>query len=121
MAKKAAGQNAYSDTVNYAEVRLTQSDRDAFLNWMQGVKEDLSTGLLRILDSSSRVTFKFDYHNACHMCTWSQQDTKDVNAGLTIISRSDDPEEAFWLNVYKVFVMYEGQRLPDQKQSNSWG
>lgn len=115
------GGNEWNSDVSYADVRLSSADKDAFLNWTKGVSQDFSTALTMVLDESYRVTFKYDYNNSCHVCTFTQQDNKHHNRGLAIMSRSDEPEEAFWLNVYKVHVLYEGQRIPTQTEGNTWG
>lgn len=111
----------WNNDVNYAAVTLTVSEKDAFLSWMSGVQQDYDTWMEAVLEASYRVTFKVDYNSVCMMCTWTQQDNKSKNAGLTIVSRAETFYEAFWLNCYKVYVLYENQRLPDQKSAATWG
>ena len=113
--------NSWNQNVTYAAVNLTEADKDAFSSWLTNVAEDFGSALTRVLEDLYRVTLKVDVNNNCYMCTWTQQDFKHRNANLTIISRSDDPEEAFWLNIYKVYVLYENQRLPSQQEANTWG
>ena len=107
--------------VSYAAVILSNGDKDVFSKWLTSVAEDFSSSLMRVLEDLYRVTIKVDVNNNCYMCTWTQQDAKHHNGNLTIISRSDDPEEAFWLNVYKVYVMYADERLPTQSDVQNWG
>jgi len=124
MAKKAykkPAENGFNSSASYAAVTLQDSDVDAFSNWMTGVTKDFSSGLLEVLEDSYRVTMKVDYNSNCHMCTFTQQDEKHHNHGLIIVSRSDEPEEAFWLNVYKIYVLFDGQRLPTQDERKGWG
>jgi len=111
----------YGTDVSFADVSLNQADKDAFSNWMSGVKEDYEDWLEAAINDSYRISFKFDYNNNCVSCVFTQQDNKHVNSGLVIISRSDNPVEAFWLTVYKVWVLFEGQRLPVREDSASWG
>jgi hypothetical protein len=113
--------NGFNSDATYAAVTLQEADQDAFSNWMTGVSKDFCEGLREVLEDSYRVTLKVDYTASCHMCTFTQQDAKHHNHNLIIVSRSDDPEEAFWLNVYKIYVLFEGQRLPTQDERKGWG
>lgn len=107
---------------DFAAVELLSSDRDAFGEWMKGVQSDFSETLQMTLDESYRVSFKRDYENSCVTCSWTQQDNKHHNKHIVIVSRSEDAEEAFWLNVYKVTILYPGERLPTKSSVNrSWG
>jgi hypothetical protein len=85
------------------------------------VEQDFEDWLSACLDDSFRVTFKVDYNNDAVTCTFTQQDNKHRNSGLIITSRSDNFVEAFWLNCYKVFVLFDGQRLPTRDETQSWG
>lgn len=115
------GKDTWNSDAIYADVQLSEADKDAFSNWMTGVQQDFGIGISMILQELYRVSFKVDVNNDCIQCVFTQQDFKHHNHHLTIISRSDDAEEAFWLNVYKVHVLYENQRLPTQRETRSWG
>lgn len=120
-AQASRNQSNFGGNASYADVSLQQADKDAFSNWMAGVQDDFPAVFLSLIDDSYRVTSKFDYNNSCYACTLTQQDDKHVNANLIIISRSDDPIEAFWLNVYKVYVLFDGERLPTRDDNLAWG
>jgi len=108
-------------SVTYADVHLQVADKDAFLTWSAGDVPSFEEALNLALSESYRVTFKHDYQNSCVQCTWTQQDEDHHNADLVIISRSDNCEEAFMLNVYKVYSMFDGERLPSQDDVSGWG
>jgi hypothetical protein len=121
MTKNSGFKNNFGGDATYADVSLSASDRDAFLNWMGGVLDDLEVWLTNIIADSYRVSLKIDYNNSCAMCTLTQQDSKHINHGLIISSRADDWVEAFWLCAYKIAVLFEGQRLPTRDENNRWG
>jgi hypothetical protein len=110
-----------STEVNYANVTLSQADKVSFDAWLENAGQDFEQWFLALVDDSYRVSLKFDYGNNCYMATLTQQDAKHVNSGLTIISRGSNAIEAILMSAYKVFVLFEGQRLPVQDRDNTWG
>jgi len=111
-----------SNNANFADVKLTAADKDAFDQWFSSANADLEVWFQNMIDDSYRVSLKFDYNNSCYQCALTQQDAKHINANLIIISRAGSVEESFLLCCYKVSVLYEGQRLPSQSEgNNSWG
>lgn len=126
MAKKTPGKGQWTANngnmdAKYAQCDLTEADKPAFVAWLKGVSQDFPTVLLAVMAEGYRITFKTDFNNGCEQVTFTQQDPKHHNFGIILVSRSDDPEEAFWLNVYKTHVLYEGQRLPTQSERAFWG
>lgn len=126
MAKKSSGgfngrAGKWQGDSEFATAALSRDDETVFRKWLETVSEDFSSALQRCADDLYRVSFKADINNNCFMVTFTQQDEKHHNAGLIVSSRSDDVEEAFWLTVYKIYVMFADQRLPTEKQDRSWG
>jgi len=126
MAKKNSGGDTSSrqwgtTDANYADVTLTDADKDAFSNWMAGVSVEFSEALSLLTDEGYRITLKVDFNNSCAQCTLTQQDNKHHNSGLIVVSRAETVEEAFWLNAYKVMELYEHQRLPTKSERALWG
>jgi hypothetical protein len=105
----------------FAKCELTKADSEAFLNWTTGLEKDFATALSDVTQDLWRVSLKVDVNNNCYMASFTQQDFKNVNANVVLTSRSDDLEEAFWMCVYKIYVLWEGQRLPTEAESRSWG
>lgn len=114
-------QNNTFDASNFAQVTLSETDKDAFMLWAKERAPEFGELLEVVLGDSYRVSFKVDYHNSCTQCAFTQQDNKHNNSGVILISRADNPEEAFLLCCYKIFVMYPDSRLPTQGESNNWG
>jgi hypothetical protein len=125
MSKKKGGFNGkagkWQGDSEYATVVISKDDEKPFQDWLLAQKDDFSSAIQRVSDDLYRVSLKADVNNDCFMCTFTQQDEKHHNSGLIISSRSDEIEESFWLNVYKVYVMHEGERLPTDTQDRSWG
>ena len=111
----------WSNDAKYAQCDLTEADKPGFTSWLSGVSQDFMTLMQTALADGYRVTFRTDFSNSCEMVAFTQQDQKHRNAGIIIISRSDDAEEAFWLCMYKIYVLYEDQRLPTQSERAFWG
>jgi hypothetical protein len=119
--EKSTWQNGFGNA-DFADVTLTQSDKDAFLKWMTGAAADFSEALTMCLQEGYRLSLKFDYDNSCYIASLTQQDRKHHNHNLVITSRSDDAEEAFFLSFYKVAILFPGERLPTRAETRrDWG
>jgi hypothetical protein len=110
-----------SADVQYASVTLSEADKAAFNAWFGEAEGDFEVWLENLVNQSYRVSVKYDYNNNCFQATLTQQDTKHVNNGLTIISRASSSVEAVLMSAYKVDVMYPDQRLPVQDRDSTWG
>jgi hypothetical protein len=113
--------NAYGDNAVFADVSLTTDDKAAFSSWIDDALPDIDIWIAALTDDSYRVSLKFDYNNNCYSAALTQQDDKHNNAGLIIMSRANTAVEALMMSAYKVFVLFEGERLPIRDQNNAWG
>jgi hypothetical protein len=113
--------NNFSGDATFADVSLTQADKDAFSSWMDDASKDFELWLNQLIDDSYRITVKFDYNNNCYTSSATQQDQKHVNAGLIIMSRAGSPLEALLMAIYKIFVLFPGERLPTREETAGWG
>lgn len=112
----------WSDAI-FADVTLGDAESDAFLSWMKSVKVDMPLQMQEMLQEGWKISLKADFENSCYICSLTMQEEDHINRDMVVTSRSDDHEEAFWLNVYKIMVMYPGQRLPtrDDRKKKNWG
>jgi hypothetical protein len=111
----------YGNDASFADVKLTASEKDVFLQWREKTDANCIDSLEALIADSYRVGCKYDYQNSCYVVTLTQQDTKHRNSGLIIMSRADSIDNALLLSSYKVFVLFEGQRLPTDKRDDNWG
>lgn len=119
--KNERGGAQWNQDAKFAQCDLTEADKPAFMNWLKGVGQDFTTLLGVVCNDGYRVGVKTDFNNSCYMVTFTQQDQKHRNSGIILTSRSNDIEEAFFLCMYKCYVMYEDQRLPTQSERPFWG
>jgi hypothetical protein len=113
--------SGYGDNATFADVSLSQSDKDAFSKWMSDALPDIEIWLAALTDDSYRLSLKFDYHNNCYSAALTQQDNKHHNSGLVIMSRASTAVEAVLMSAYKVFVLFDGEALPTRNADNNWG
>lgn len=107
--------------IEYCSLRLSAKDAEEFRQWMGHGAPEFETALDNVMAELYRVTFKADVNSTALMCTFTQQDNKHHNSGIALVSRSDDPIEAFYLNCYKVYQLFPKQRLPTERVDNTWG
>jgi hypothetical protein len=116
------GKGSWNNDVSFADVTLLKADEDAYLKWISGVSQDLHTLMSRVVEDGWKVSVRGDVENECIVVSWTNIEPKHVNANICVTSRSDDWGEAMFLNAYKVFVIWEGQRLPTRgEKRNNWG
>jgi hypothetical protein len=108
-------------TGQFADVKLNANDRQAFDEWYKDHFPDAMEAIGILCRASYRVTFKDDLDKDCVVVTLTQQDAKHHNANLVIMSRSDNEDEALAIAFYKVFVLFDGVRLPTSQQADTWG
>lgn len=113
--------STWGHDVSFADVKLNVSERDVYLQWLKSSDANCIDSLESLVSDSYRVSLKCDYNNNCYVASLTQQDTKHINFGLVIMSRGDTVDNAILLSAYKVFVLFEGQRLPTASENNDWG
>jgi len=112
MASK-AGFRTQTPSVNYADVRYTQADQDAFLNWLETSGVDFQEALTLLLDDLYRATFKIDVDNDCFSVAVTQQDpTKHKNSGIVFVTRASTADKGLLLAVWTIYEMYNSTPLP---------
>lgn len=124
MANNAKGKQKWQNfgDVKFAVVKLNSEDKDVFLKWLKSNATDFSTGVLRVLQDGWKVSMKEDAPNQCYVVTLTQGNERNINHNVAVSSRSDDMEEAFWISVYKIYVIWQDQPIPTQvNQDQSWG
>lgn len=118
---KQTNKATFGEDASYADVKLTASEKDVFLQWQEKTDANCIDSLEALIADSYRVGCKYDYNNNCVCVTLTQQDNKHRNSGLIIMSRAATVDSAIILSGYKVFVLFEGQRLPTNQRDNDWG
>ena len=107
--------------IQFVDLRIHRDDEPVFTKWWQDSADDVFEYLNEIVDTSYRLTVKFDYHNACYQCSVTQSDPKGPNAGKCMISRAPDVELAVAMTIYKIVVLTKWGEWPIQQSFNNWG
>lgn len=115
---KSQSNRTWNNSAEFADVRIWGETKDAFSLWLSKNAPDTAEALTVLTDDSYRVSLKYDYNNTCYACSLTQQDAKHHNNNLVIISRAGTADEAVLMSVYKVMVMFPGERLPTQGEND---
>jgi len=62
-----------------------------------------------------------DIDNECFIASYTQRGVNHLHTNVTVSSRSDDWEEAYFLTYYKIMQLYSGKKLPLEAKRNNWG
>lgn len=121
MPPKAFRNNGNNPMPKFASVRLNESDKAAFDEWMDKRTKDFIQLQTDMLVSGWKLSVKADLENSCFIVSYTCGAEKHINYNVCVSSRSDDWEEAIWLNLYKVLVLYQNAALPTDQPKNNWG
>lgn len=120
MAKKKAAQQPFGD-IRFCTIQLDTEGKVLAKQWITANNKDLDTYFDTLIRDGWKTSLTFDEYNDCFIASSTQRDEDDRNHNVCLTSRSDNMYEAIMLNVYKLYIMYEGKKLPTEKQSNNWG
>lgn len=119
---KAYSQNWGGSDVEFASRRLSREEAEAFIEWYKSSSPDFEDALCKIIAATYKVAFKMDMNNSAQVVAFTMQDERHPHYNVYLTSRSDDPIEAFFMNCYKVWVIYENRPIDtDVTLKNNWG
>jgi hypothetical protein len=120
MNKRKSQPNTYT-TPLFAAVRLNSQDKAAAKRWITENFADLETYVVRALIDIWKISFSYDEGNDCYIASFTSRDEKNENYNICVVSRSDNPLEAILISYYKIYIMFDGHKLPTEHESDNWG
>lgn len=121
MGKKGKRKNAWQNDITFADVKLDKASKNTFDEWAVDLYSDVEKFIMSACQEGYAISLKFDEAHDAYRCSFTMSDRSHHNAGIVCTSHSDNPVEAILLGVYKIYVMYEGVRLPNQADNTWWG
>lgn len=119
-AKDAPKGNGFGDSV-FAQLQLSLEDKPLFRAWMDENQNDYERYFDNAIRSDWKISTRYVADQDSVICTFTMMDAANINHHVVCSSWSDDIFEAFFLTYYKVFVMYDGKRLPTEATTGRWG
>jgi len=105
----------------FAQVHLEPEDLTLYDQWAKEHQEDFVFYMQDLLTSDWKLSFTWDDDGDCYLASCTMKDDDDVNKKLVLTSRSNEPFDAALMCYYKIKIMFEGKRLPVEKQSRNRG
>jgi len=121
MPQKARQTKEWSSDFSFAQIRLTEQQVDSFHNWLTELKPDFFETATRMALAGYKFSLSADLENDCFIASYTQRGAGHIHNTVTVSSRSNDWEEAFWLSVYKLTVLFPDKPLPTEQRKNNWG
>jgi len=120
--KRANPQGWQQAELQFASRRLSREEAEQFVEWYKTQESDTETALLWAIGEGYKVGFKLDFNNSAMVVSFTMQDDRHPHYGVYLTSRSDDPIEAFFMNVFKVSVLYLKKAIEtDDRLNDLWG
>jgi hypothetical protein len=121
MAKNTKNNAQFRFTTQFAAIRLSAEDKVSFQTWLAENGDDYGNFVVIAQNDGWKVGSRWDGVNDCFIHSFTMTDEDDRNANICVTSRSDNYFEAFFLNYYKAYVMYDRKRLPTEAAKDNWG
>lgn len=117
------GRAAYENNdVVFASRRLSRQEGEDFVEWYKSSAPPFEDALCKINNDLYKIGFKVDLNNSANVISFTQQDERHPHYNVYLTSRSDDPIEAFFMNCFKVWVIYADKPIETDEQLNElWG
>lgn len=112
---------AFADDYQFADVRLTKADKDAFDAWASQHGGDAFTFLDEVATSSIKASLSWSDSADCYMFSLTDNNPKSPNFHVVLTSRADNSYEAVLMGLYKHYVMLADGRWPVKSEESSWG
>lgn len=116
------GQSWLNQELVFASRRLSREEGEEFLEWYKSSAPPFEDALCKIIGEGYKVGFRIDFNNSAQVVAFTQQDDRHIHHNVYLTSRSDDPIEAFFMNCFKVWLIYpEKQIETDARLNELWG
>jgi hypothetical protein len=107
--------------IQFAQIALDEGQKGEFYEWIKGRDKQLFGLLTDLAGDSWKASFSEDATNACYIASHTQQDEDSKNYHVCVTSRAETIEEALFLQIYKLTVLYAGEKIPTERKVNNWG
>lgn len=108
-------------STEFAAVKLQPEDKAAFDAWLEHNGADFMNYWEIMCGDGWKPSQRWDNENDCYICSATQVDEDDKNHNICVVSRSSNLGEAFLMNYYKIYELFDGKKLPTEAPSQTWG
>jgi len=109
--------------VEFINYRLSTEEKADYTEWLQKTKPEFERVFVDMLTAEIKVGFSIDAQRSCFICSVTPKGEKDVNSGKCMISRSDEYDEALFINLYKMELFNATNKglWASKDEDNNWG
>lgn len=107
--------------VSFCTISLDTEGKELARGWLKANEKDLDQFFADLIRDDWKTSISFDSYNDCFIAASTQRDDDNKNHNVCVTSRSDNLFEAIMLNYYKINILFEGRKLPVEKEKMNWG
>jgi len=119
--KQRASRNYDANGIKFCTILLDTEQKSVLKEWLNNNQADLDTYFHNMVTDGWKTSCTWDDVNDCFIASATQRFDDDKNYNVCVSSRSDNLYEAILITYYKIYVLYEGKRLPTEPTKANWG
>jgi len=113
---------SWGNNLVFASRRLSREEGEAFIEWYKSGAPPFEDALCKVISDLYKVQFRVDMDNSAYVVAFTMQDDRHKHYNVYLTSRSDDPIEAFFINCFKIWVLYPDKPIvTDERLNELWG
>lgn len=105
----------------FCTISLDTEQKKQAREWLTKNQSDLDTFFNDLIRDDWKTSISFDSYNDCFIAASTQRNEDSKNHNVCVTSRSDNLYEAIMLNYYKIYILFDGKKLPVEKEKQNWG
>lgn len=121
MAKGKKASKGFAFTTKFAAVKITAELKPEYDIWLEVNGKDADNLIAISQGDGWKMSSRWDNENDCYINSLTMIDEDDKNYDVCVVSRSDNFFEAYMLNHYKIYVLYDKKKLPTEREKENWG
>jgi hypothetical protein len=121
MGNKGKANNGNQFTTKFAVIALDSEGKQLAKQWLASNSKDLDTFFVDLVRDGWKTSLRWDNENDCFIASCTNVDDDSKNHNTCVTSRSDNMYESILINYYKIYIMFDGKKLPVEQAKDNWG
>lgn len=113
--------NSSGFSTKFSTIALDSEQKEILKGWLKANSADLDEYFHHMVKDGWKTSVTWDDTNDCFIASATQRFDDDKNYDTCVTSRSDNLYEAILITYYKIFILFDGKKLPTEPTKQNWG